>query len=43
MPGVPLAPSVAALGTFKADTVNLSEVAKHLPEAQAIFNEVGWE
>ncbi|MCG6885208.1 MAG: extracellular solute-binding protein [Silicimonas sp.] len=41
--GVVLAPSVAALGTFKADDVDLSEVAKHLPEAQAIFNEVGWE
>lgn len=38
-----LAPNVAALGTFKADDVNLSEVAKNLPLAQQIFNEVGWE
>ena len=38
-----LAPSVAALGTFTADDVDLSEVAKNLPLAQQIFNEVGWE
>lgn len=38
-----LAPSVAALGTFKADDVDLSAVAKNLPLAQQIFNEAGWE
>jgi iron(III) transport system substrate-binding protein len=43
VPGVALAPSVAALGAFKADAVNLSDVAKHIPRAQEIFNEVGWE
>ena len=42
VPGVPLADSVARLGAFKADEVNLSEVAKNIPEAQKIFNEVGW-
>lgn len=38
-----LAPSVAALGTFKADDVDLNAVAKNLPLAQQIFNEAGWE
>jgi iron(III) transport system substrate-binding protein len=41
--GVELAPSVQELGEFEADKVNLSAVAKNLPEAQKIFNEVGWE
>ncbi len=41
--GVALADNVAALGEFKADEVNLSEVAKNIPEAQKIFNEVGWK
>ncbi len=43
VPGVALSPSVAALGFFQADDVNLSEVAKNVPTAQRIFNEVGWE
>ncbi len=41
--GVALAEPVAALGEFKADSVNLSEVAKNIPDAQKIFNEVGWK
>ncbi|MEW2919720.1 Fe(3+) ABC transporter substrate-binding protein [Ruegeria sp. ANG10] len=41
--GVALAESVKSLGEFKADEVNLSEVAKNLPEAQKIFNEAGWK
>ncbi len=41
--GVGLSPSVAALGFFQADDVNLSEVAANVPAAQKIFNEVGWE
>ncbi len=41
--GVELADSVKALGEFKADTVNLTDVAKNIPTAQKIFNEVGWE
>ncbi|WP_282095252.1 extracellular solute-binding protein [Epibacterium ulvae] len=40
---VELAPSVAALGSFKADTVVLSDVAKNIPTAQKIFNEVNWK
>ena len=41
--GVALAPSVAQLGEFKADDVNLSEVALNIPAAQKIFNQVGWK
>ena len=41
--GVALAENVASLGEFKADEVNLSEVAKNIPEAQKIFNGVGWK
>lgn len=41
--GVALADSVKKLGTFKADEVNLSEVAKNIPTAQRIFDAVGWE
>lgn len=43
VPGVGLSPSVAALGFFKPDDVNLSAVAKNIPTAQKIFNEVGWK
>ena len=41
--GVALSPSVAQLGFFKSDEVDLSEVAKNVPAAQKIFNQVGWE
>lgn len=41
--GVGLSPSVAALGFFKPDDVNLSAVAGNVAAAQKIFNEVGWE
>ena len=43
VPGVEKSPSVAALGEFKADDVDLSKVAKNVGLAQQIFNEVGWE
>ena len=42
VPGVPLSDSVAQLGSFRPDSVDLSEVAKNLPLAQQIFNEAGW-
>ncbi|MEM9797285.1 MAG: Fe(3+) ABC transporter substrate-binding protein [Pseudomonadota bacterium] len=35
--------SVQSLGEFTGDDVSLSAVAKNLPLAQQIFNEVGWE
>jgi iron(III) transport system substrate-binding protein len=41
--GVALADSVAKLGEFKADTVNLSDVAENVPAAQKIFDGVGWK
>ncbi|WP_170476712.1 extracellular solute-binding protein [Ruegeria arenilitoris] len=40
---VELADSVKQMGEFKADEVSLSDVAKNIPEAQKIFNEVGWK
>ena len=43
VPGVGLSESVATLGLFRPDAVDLSAVAKNVPTAQAIFNEVGWE
>ena len=43
VPGVGLSPSVAALGLFRPDAVDLSAVAKNVPTAQQIFNEVGWK
>ncbi|MEM1047379.1 MAG: extracellular solute-binding protein [Pseudomonadota bacterium] len=43
VPGVALSPSVAQLGFFKPDDVDLSKVAKNVGTAQKIFNEVGWK
>ncbi|TMM52308.1 Fe(3+) ABC transporter substrate-binding protein [Sulfitobacter sabulilitoris] len=43
VPGVALSPSVAELGFFKPDDVDLSEVAANIPTAQRIFDEAGWE
>ncbi|MEM8729674.1 MAG: Fe(3+) ABC transporter substrate-binding protein [Pseudomonadota bacterium] len=43
VPGVALSPSVAQLGLFKPDDVDLSAVAKNVPAAQQIFNDVGWK
>ena len=41
--GVALSESVAKLGDFKADDVDLSAVAENLATAQKIFNDVGWK
>ncbi len=41
--GVPVSESVSKLGAYKADAVDLSAVAKNVPAAQKIFNEVGWK
>jgi iron(III) transport system substrate-binding protein len=43
VPGVGLSASVATLGLFRPDAVDLSAVAKNVPTAQQIFNEVGWK
>lgn len=42
VPGVSLSPSVAQLGLFRPDAVDLSDVAKNVVTARRIFNEVGW-
>ena len=41
--GVEIADSVKQLGEFKADEVNLSDVAANIPAAQRIFDQVGWK
>jgi iron(III) transport system substrate-binding protein len=41
--GVTLSESVAKLGEFEGDKVDLSAVAENLPLAQQIFNDVGWK
>jgi len=43
VPGVALSPSVAQLGLFKPDDVDLSAVARNVPVAQRIFDTVGWQ
>ncbi|MEQ3710414.1 extracellular solute-binding protein, partial [Tateyamaria sp.] len=43
VPGVAISPSVATLGLFRPDDVDLTKVAKNVPMAQKIFNEVGWK
>ena len=42
-PGVPVAPLVASWGEFKADDINLSEVAKHRAQASKLVDEVGFD
>ncbi len=43
VPGVGLSPSVAALGYFRSDTMDLGLIAENTPTAQAIYNAVGFE
>lgn len=43
VPGVGLAPSVAALGIFRADAIALSDIADNIDAAQRILAETGWE
>ena len=43
VPGVGLAASVASLGIFRADTIELSDIAAHIDAATKILNEAGWE
>ena len=43
VPGVGLAPSVASLGIFRPDTIELSEIADNVETATRILNEAGWE
>lgn len=43
VPGVGLAPSVAALGIFRPDVIDLSDIAGNIAPAQRILNEAGWK
>ncbi|ABG30584.1 Fe(3+) ABC transporter substrate-binding protein [Roseobacter denitrificans] len=43
VPGVSLAPSVAALGIFRPDAIALSDIAENIDAAQRILAEAGWE
>ncbi|MBF9045778.1 extracellular solute-binding protein [Rhodobacterales bacterium LSUCC0031] len=43
VPGVGLAPSVAALGIFRPDTIDLSDIAVNVEAAVTVLNAAGWE
>lgn len=43
VPGVGLAPSVAALGIFRPDTIDLSDIAANVEAAVKVLNNAGWE
>ncbi|MGP1356653.1 extracellular solute-binding protein [Roseicyclus sp.] len=43
VPGVGLAPSVAALGIFRPDTIDLSDIAANVDAAVEVLNNAGWE
>ena len=43
VPGVAVSPSVASLGFFRPDDIDLSDVAGNVAAAQALLNEAGWE
>ena len=43
VPGVALSPSVAQLGIFRPDTIELSEIAEKVDAAVEVLNNAGWE
>ena len=43
VPGIGLAPSVAELGIFRPDAIDLSDIADNIGAAQTILNEAGWK
>ena len=43
VPGIGLAPSVAALGIFRPDAIELADVADNIGAAQRILSEAGWK
>ncbi|MEM8957725.1 MAG: extracellular solute-binding protein [Pseudomonadota bacterium] len=43
VPGVGISESVATLGIFRPDTIDLSAIAANAGEAQAVLNESGWQ
>jgi iron(III) transport system substrate-binding protein len=40
---VALAPSVAELGFFRPDTIDLSDITANVDAAVDVLNEAGWE
>lgn len=43
VPGVGLSPSVAALGIFRPDTIDLSDIAANVETAVTVLNNAAWE
>lgn len=43
VPGVGLAPSVAQLGIFRPDTIELSKIADNIDTAISVLNNAGWK
>jgi iron(III) transport system substrate-binding protein len=43
VPGVGLAPSVAALGIFRPDTIELSKIGENVDAAIEVLNKANWE
>ncbi|MCU0815497.1 MAG: Fe(3+) ABC transporter substrate-binding protein [Cypionkella sp.] len=43
VPGATVDSTVQGMGTFKADTLNLSALGEHQARAQEIYNELGWK
>ncbi|MEM6905985.1 MAG: extracellular solute-binding protein [Pseudomonadota bacterium] len=43
VPGVALSPSVAKLGIFRPDTIELSDIAANVDSAVKVLNESGWK
>jgi iron(III) transport system substrate-binding protein len=43
VPGVGLAPSVAALGIFRPDTIDLADIADNVDAAVEVLNSAGWQ
>ena len=43
VPGVGLAPSVASLGMFRPDTIELSKIADNIDDAVDVLNKAGWK
>ena len=43
VPGVGLAPSVAELGIFRPDAIDLSDIAANIGAAQKVLSDAGWK
>jgi iron(III) transport system substrate-binding protein len=43
VPGVALSPSVAHLGIFRPDVIDLSDIADNVDAAVEVLNAAGWE